>query len=248
MFCTEYWIITIESKVNIMKKDTAKLKMISNKKAMFTLTKYLMDLTNQHSSDSQIHLEAKLGFFLDLPLGYEFSSFEDIPTYPITAFTTENKQPSAILTIDNPNIATQVFEEHNGIYWNNKYQINEVYKLFHNDSLIVAIVNLYTYDVRPVYKKAIIIGCKSPNLDSNRLLKILLGIECKNYYFNNIHFYEPVKSAFGYTYVQEKQIKQYHKHTDTLIIQLIQDFENLKQNATDDIGLQEETNFTLQKD
>ena len=117
--------------------------------------------------------------------------------------------------------------------------------MFYNDSIIVAIINLYTYDVHPIYKKAIIFGCKSQNLDSNHLLKILLGMECKNYCFNNIHFYEPVKSAFGYTYVQEKQIKQYHKHTDTLIIQLIQDFENLKQNATDDIGLQEETNFYL---
>ena len=49
-----------------MKKDTATLKMISNKKAMLTLTKYLMDLTSAHSSDSKIHLDVKLGFFLDL--------------------------------------------------------------------------------------------------------------------------------------------------------------------------------------
>ena len=102
-----------------------------------------------------------------------------------------------------------------------------------------------TYDVHPIYKKAIIVGCKSQNVDSNRLLKILLGMECKNYCFNNIHFYEPVKGVFGYTYVQEKQIKQYHEHTDTLITQLIQDFENLKQHATNDIGLQEDMNSYL---
>lgn len=48
-------------------------------------------------------------------------------------------------------------------------------------------------------------------------------MECKNYYFNNIHFYEPVKAVFGYTYIQEKQIKQYHQHTDRFITQLIQD-------------------------
>ena len=38
-----------------------------------------------------------------------------------------------------------------------------------------------------------------------------------------MHFYEPVKSVLGYTYIQEKQIKQYHEHTDRFITQLIQD-------------------------
>lgn len=46
-----------------------------------TLTKQLVEF--QQSSDFQIHM----GFFLDLLLGFEFSSFEDIPTYPITSFT-----------------------------------------------------------------------------------------------------------------------------------------------------------------
>ena len=88
---------------------------------------------------------------------------------------------------------------------------------------MVAIVKLYTYDVKAVYKKAIIVAEKNNQVDNNNLLKILLGMECKNYYFHNIHFYEPVKSVFGYTYIQEKQIKQYHEHTDRFITQLIQD-------------------------
>ena len=158
---------------------------------------------------------------LDSNLGYEFSSFEDIPTYPITSFKT--KQQSAILEIDNPNIATQIFEEHHGMYWNNKYQIDEVYKMFSNEDILIAIVKLYTHDVQDIYQKAIIVAEKNNQVDNNKLLKILLGMECKNYYFHHIHFYEPVKSVFGYTYVQEKQIKQYHEHTDLFIKQLIQD-------------------------
>lgn len=98
-----------------------------------------------------------------------------------------------------------------------------MYKTFSNQDIFVAIVNLYTYDVKAVYKKAIIVAEKNNQVDNNNLLKILLGMECKNYYFHNIHFYEPVKSVFGHTYIQEKQIKQYHEHTDRFITQLIQD-------------------------
>lgn len=204
--------------VSTMKND---LIQVSENITPKTLTKQLVDF--QKSSDFQVNL----GFFLDLLLGYEFSSFEDIPTYPITSFIKKScaKQQSAIFEIDNPNIATQtqVFEEHNGIFWNNKYQIDEVYKTFSNQDILVAIVKLYTYDVKAVYKKAIIVAEKNSQVDNNNLLKILLGMECKNYYFHNIHFYEPVKSVFGYTYIQEKQIKQYHEHTDRFITQLIQD-------------------------
>lgn len=182
-----------------------------------TLIKQLVEF--KKSSDFQVNL----GFFLELPLGYEFSSFEDIPTYPITSFTTNKPCKQQLLEIDNPNILEQVFEEHNGIYWNNKYQIDEVYKTFSTDNIFVAIVKLYTYDVKAVYKKAIIVAEKNNQVDNNNLLKILLGMECKNYYFHNIHFYEPVKSVFGYTYIQEKQIKKYHEHTDRFITQLIQD-------------------------
>ena len=115
------------------------------------------------------------------------------------------------MEIDNPNIEIQVFEQHNGIFWNNKYQIDEVYKTFSTDNIFVAVVKLYTHDVQDIYKKAIIVAEKNNQVDNNKLLKILLGMECKNYYFNNIHFYEPVKAVFGYTYIQEKQIKQYHE-------------------------------------
>lgn len=184
----------------------------------------------QSSSSEDCQISYTIGFFLDLPLGYEFSSFADIPTYPITLFTTNNKQQQNLnlLEIDNPNIATQVFEEHKGLYWCNKYQIDEVYKTFSNKDIFVAIVKVYTYDVKPIYKKAIIVAeknnqAKQDGLTDNTLLKILLGMECKNYFFHNIHFYEPVKAAFGYTYIQEKQIKQYHEHTDRFITQLIQD-------------------------
>lgn len=182
-----------------------------------TLTKQLVKF--QKSSDFQVNL----GFFFDLPLGYEFSSFEDIPTYPITSFTT--KQQSVILEIDNPNIDTtmQVFEEHHGMYWNNKYQIDEVYKMFSNEDILVAIVKLYTHDVQDIYQKAIIVAETNNQVDNNKLLKILLGMECKNYHFHHIHFYEPVKSVFGYTYKQEQQIKQYYEHTDLFIKKLIQD-------------------------
>ena len=182
-----------------------------------TLTKQLVEF--KKLSDFQVNL----GFFLDFLLGFEFSSFEDIPTYPITSFTKKSCAKQQLLEIDNPNIETQVFEEHDGIFWNNKYQIDEVYKTFSTQDILVAIVNLYTYDVKAVYKKAIIVAEKNNQVDNNNLLKILLGMECKNYYFNNMHFYEPVKSVLGYTYIQEKQIKQYHEHTDRFITQLIQD-------------------------
>lgn len=182
-----------------------------------TLIKQLVEF--QKSSDFQIHM----GFFLDLLLGFEFSSFEDIPTYPITSFTANKPYKQQLLEIDNPNIETQVFEQHNGIFWNNKYQIDEVYKTFSTDNIFVAVVKLYTHDVQDIYKKAIIVAEKNNQVDNNKLLKILLGMECKNYYFHNIHFYEPVKSVFGYTYIQEKQIKQYHEYTDRFITQLIQD-------------------------
>ena len=102
-----------------MKND---LIQVSDNISTKTLAKQLVKFKN--SSDFQVNL----GFFLDLALGWEFSSFEDIPTYPITSFTINNKQQ--LLEIDNPNIETQVFEQHNGIFWNNKYQIDEVYKTF----------------------------------------------------------------------------------------------------------------------
>lgn len=204
----------IIKQVSTMKNDSIQ---VSDNISPKTLTKQLVEF--QKSSDFQIHM----GFFLDLLLGFEFSSFEDIPTYPITSFTKKSCAKQQLLEIDNPNIETQVFEEHNGIFWNNKYQIDEVYKTFSNQDIFVAIVKLYTYDVKAVYKKAIIVAEKNNQVDNNNLLKILLGMECKNYYFHNIHFYEPVKSVFGYTYIQEKQIKQYHEHTDRFITQLIQD-------------------------
>lgn len=196
-----------------MKNDSIQ---VSENMTPKTLIKKLANFKNSY-------FQVNLGFFLDLPLGYEFSSFEEIPTYPITSFTTNKQYKQQLLEIDNPNIDTQVFEEHNGTYWNNKYQIDEVYKTFSNQDILVAIVKLYTYDVKAVYKKAIIVAEKNNQVDNNNLLKILLGMECKNYYFHNIHFYEPVKSVFGYTYIQEKQIKQYHEHTDRFITQLIQD-------------------------
>lgn len=66
MFYAEYWMITVSLKVNIMKKDMTTLKITSNKNSSSaTLTKYLMDLTSNHS-DGQIHLNVKLGFFLNL--------------------------------------------------------------------------------------------------------------------------------------------------------------------------------------
>ena len=194
-----------------MKNDSIQ---VSENMTPKTLIKKLANFKNSY-------FQVNLGFFLDLALGWEFSSFEDIPTYPITSFTINNKQQ--LLEIDNPNIETQVFEQHNGIFWNNKYQIDEVYKTFSTDNIFVAVVKLYTHDVQDIYKKAIIVAEKNNQVDNNKLLKILLGMECKNYYFNNIHFYEPVKSVFGYTYIQEKQIKQYHEHTDHFITQLIQD-------------------------
>jgi hypothetical protein len=197
-----------------MKND---LIQVSDNISTKTLAKQLVKFKN--SSDFQVNL----GFFLDLALGWGFSSFEDIPTYPITSFTTNKPYKQQLLEIDNPNIETQVFEQHNGIFWNNKYQIDEVYKTFSTDNIFVAVVKLYTHDVQDIYKKAIIVAEKNNQVNNNKLLKILLGMECKNYYFNNIHFYEPVKSVFGYTYIQEKQIKQYHKHTDQFITQLIQD-------------------------
>lgn len=188
------------------------------------LIRQLVEFKN--SSDFQIHI----GFFLNLPLGYEFSSFEDIPSYSYTikSFTTNNKQQQSLslLEIDNPDPAShdipQVFEEHNGLYWCNKYQIDEVYKTFSNKDIFVAIVKLYTYDVQPIYKKAIIVVEKNNQADNNKLLKILLGMECKNYDLHHIHFYEPVIETLT-SHIQAKQIKQYHEHTDYFITQLIQD-------------------------
>ena len=74
-----------------------------------TLTKQLVEF--QKSSDFQIHM----GFFLDLLLGFEFSSFEDIPTYPITSFITNKPYKQQLLEIDNPNIETQLFQPK--IFW-----------------------------------------------------------------------------------------------------------------------------------
>lgn len=60
-----------------MKNDSIQ---VSENMTPKTLIKKLANFKNSY-------FQVNLGFFLDLPLGYEFSSFEEIPTYPITSFT-----------------------------------------------------------------------------------------------------------------------------------------------------------------
>ena len=71
-----------------MKNDSIQ---VSENMTPKTLTKQLVEF--QKSSDFQIHM----GFFLDFLLGFEFSSFEDIPTYPITSFITKQAIQTTII-------------------------------------------------------------------------------------------------------------------------------------------------------